>query len=155
MNLRPSQPHALTELYWSGSVLNSYTIALLIASPFWSGLMLAKGQGLAVLVMWVALGGMIALSVIEKPLFAYDPVRKMFVAPDGQEIPLSDIHSIEMDARDIYFIPKSHTIEGWHLSQRVWVLSPRRVLKKAAADYNWPLKDITHAVLRFGFWIAP
>lgn len=136
-------------------MLNIYTIALLVISPFWAGGLLSSKHGLTALVLFILCGGMIALSLIEKPLLAYDEAKKAFVSPSGETLALDQIDTIEMDVRDIYFIPKSQNDKGWHLSQRGWVLCPRRVLFALAQEHNWPLKDISHPISRFGFWLAP
>lgn len=154
----PSSPPAAdapVTLHWSGTVLNVYTVAFLLLAPFWAASALMRGQSLGVWLMLLLLAGLIGLSVIEKPLFSYDPVRKIFISPTGDELPLEQVAAIEMDARDIYFIPRSAKQEGWRLSQRCWVLSPRRRLKALAETHGWPLRDISQPLTRFGFWIAP
>ncbi|MFT4090126.1 MAG: hypothetical protein QM645_05300 [Asticcacaulis sp.] len=145
----------LIKLNWSGTVLNVYTVALLLLAPIWAASAIMRGEGGATWLMLILLAGLIALSIIDKPLFTYDPERKVFVASNGAEMPLDQLATIEMDARDIWFIPKNHTQPGWHLSQRCWVLVPRRRLKALAAAHDWPLKDISTPLTRFGFWIAP
>lgn len=145
----------LIRLNWSGTVLNVYTVALLLLAPFWAASAIWRGEGVAAWLVWLLLAGLIALSLIHKPLFSYDPERKLFIAPDGAEMPLDQLASIEIDTRDIWFIPKHHAQPGWHLSQRCWVLLPRRELTALAETHNWPLKDISKPLTRFGFWIAP
>ncbi|MFT3997060.1 MAG: hypothetical protein QM667_06615 [Asticcacaulis sp.] len=143
------------DVRWSATLLNSYTIALMVAAPFWAAWMVIEGRGYGGLILLVLVLGMIGLSLVPQPLFRYDPDRKVFILPDERTLALDQIDAIEMDARDIYFIPKSHSQDGWHLSQRCWVLSPRRKLKALAEEHGWPLKDITHPVSRFGFWLIP
>ncbi|ESQ80771.1 hypothetical protein [Asticcacaulis sp. YBE204] len=155
MNLNDPLETPLIDVQWSGTILNIHTIGLMLVTPFWGAFMVMDGKGLTLLVLFVLLGGMIGLSLVKKPLFRYDPDKRIFIAPDNQTLPLDQVDTIEMDARDIYFIPKSHTHEGWHLAQRCWVLSPRRVLKAHAETYGWPLKDIANPVVRFGCWIVP
>ncbi|UDF03639.1 hypothetical protein [Asticcacaulis sp. AND118] len=149
-------PETVTvDVRWSASLLNAYTIALMVAAPFWAAYMVMQGKGIGLVLLGLLLFGMISLSVLTKPLFSYDPERREFISPDRQVLSLDQIDSIEMDAHDIYFIPKSHSHDGWHLSQRCWVLAPRRTLKALAAQHGWPLKDIAHPLSRFGFWLVP
>jgi hypothetical protein len=155
MNLRQTQSRALTEVYWSGSLLNSYTIMLLVMSPFLAALLLALGAWLSCLLMFLGLSGMLALSALEKPLLAYDPIAKLFFSPFGAQIRLEDVDRIEINVHDLYVIPKSPHIKAWHMHQRVWTLVPRRVLQKLAAQYGWPLMDVTHPALRFIYWVVP
>jgi len=149
-----SEPQPV-EVHWSASLLNAYTVALMVAAPFWAAYMVMEGRGVGGLILLVLLLGMIGLCLVSKPLFRYDPERRVFIFPDERELTLEQVAAIEMDAHDIYFIPKSHSQEGCHLSQRCWVLSPRRRLKALAAEHGWPLKDIAHPVSRFGFWLVP
>jgi|GEM_PF-5329092 len=151
----PADNDPLIRLNWSGTVLNIYTVALLLCGPFWAASAIARGQGLGLWLIGVLLAGLMALSLIDKPLFSYDPVRQVFISPQGLEMPLAQVAAIEMDARDLWFIPKSHTQDGWRLSQRCWILVPRRQLMALAAAHNWPLTDISKPLTRFGFWIAP
>ena len=155
MTLKQSQPRALTEISWSGTMLNVYTIILMLFGPIWCGTMLADGLWPGPLILLVLLGGMIALSLTPKTLFSYDPVGQRFIKPDGDSMRLEDLAMIEMDAHDIYFIPKTHQIPGWHLCRRGWITAPRRVLMSQAEIYNWPIKDITHPISRLGSWIVP
>lgn len=155
MNIRESQARALTEIYWSGTVLNVYTITLMVIAPFWGGVMLSHGDIIVFIVLIILLAGMIALSLIDRPMFAYDPRAKLFILPEGDQIALEDVSSIDMDARDIYFIPKTQGVKGWHLHTRGWSLTPRRVLFKMAEQYKWPIKDVTRPLSRFGYWIIP
>jgi hypothetical protein len=155
MNIRESQLRALTEVYWSGTVLNVYTIALMVVTPFWGGSMLSNGQGIVFVILLILLAGMIGLSVIDKPMLAYDPKAKIFYSPEGDQIKLDDIATIELDARDIYIIPKVQGVKGWHLHTKGWSLTPRRSMFRLAEQYGWPIKDITHPLSRFGFWIIP
>lgn len=155
MTLTEVPTDAPVKIDWSGTVLNVHTITLLLVCPFWSAFLLTQGKALAVLVMVVLLAGMIGLCLVDKPMLTFDPKRNLFISPDGETFALDQLHAIEMDTRDIYFIPKSHAQSGWHLSQRCWVLSPRRSLQAAAKAYGWPLKDIAHPVSRFGFWLVP
>lgn len=136
-------------------MLNIYTIALLLLGPFWAASAIWRGEGVAAWLVWLLLAALIGLSLIDKPLFSYDPERRLFISPEGIELPLEQIAAIEMDARDIWFIPKSHTQTGWRSSQRCWVLLPRRRLKALAETHDWPLKDISRPLTRFGFWLAP
>ncbi|WP_298325273.1 hypothetical protein [Asticcacaulis sp.] len=146
---------SVIEVRWSATLLNTYTIALMLIAPFWAALMVTQGKGIGLVLLGLLLFGMISLSVLNKPLFSYDSERREFTAPDGKVLRLDQIDSIEMDAHDLYFIPKSHSQDGWHLSQRCWVLAPRRTLKALAAQQGWPLKDIAHPISRFGFWLVP
>lgn len=155
MNYRESQSRPLCELYWSGTVLNVYTIGLMLISPFWAGFLLRDEKYFTLCLMSVLLAALITLSLIEKPLLAFDPASKTLISPDGDRLSLENIDIIEMDTRDIYVIPKSQHIEGWHLAQRGWVLTPRRALMAMAKDHNLPIRDISHPFTRFGFWIAP
>jgi len=155
MTVDPVSEPQPVDVHWSASLLNAYTVALMVAAPFWAAFMVTEGRGIGGLILLVLLLGMIGLSVVSKPLFRYDPERRVFISPDEQELALDQIDAIEMDAHDIYFIPKSHSQDGWHLSQRCWVLSPRRRLKALAAEHGWPLKDIAHPLARFGFWLVP
>ncbi|ADU11814.1 hypothetical protein Astex_0113 [Asticcacaulis excentricus CB 48] len=146
---------SVIEVRWSATLLNTYTIALMLIAPFWAALMVTQGKEIGLVLLGLLLFGMISLSVLNKPLFSYDPERREFSAPDGKVLRLDQIESIEMDAHDLYFIPKSHSQDGWHLSQRCWVLAPRRTLKALASQQGWPLKDIAHPISRFGFWLVP
>jgi hypothetical protein len=151
-NNSPEKPFSLN---WSGTVLNVYTIGLLLIWPFWGAYLVGKGKGVVIIAMLILLGGLITLSLQPKPMFSYDVKDRRFTLPNGQSFGLDQLDSIEADTRDVYFIPKSHLEDGWHIKQKVWVLLPRRAFFEAARSYEWPVKDITKPLSRFGFWFMP
>jgi hypothetical protein len=155
MNIRESQARRLTEIYWSGTVLNVYTISLMLITPFWGAALLSSGHIIVFIVLLILLAGMIGLSFVDKPMLAYDPGKRLFYSPEGDQIRLEDIAMIELDARDIYFIPKTQGIKGWHLHTKGWTLTPRQVMFTLAKQHHWPIKDIAHPFSRYGFWIIP
>jgi len=155
MNVIKSQTRALTEVYWSGTVLNIYTIGLMLAYPFLCAYLWSSGHYASIFIVLVLVLTMAILSTIKRPLLAYDPQLKRFISPEAESLDLDQIEAIEMDVRDIYFITKSQSLNGWHLSQRGWVLTPRRVILQLAKEYGWPVKDITHPISRFGMWFVP
>lgn len=150
---KPQPPRE--DFFWNGTALNVYSIAILVAAPFWTASMILRENPAPILFLWICVIGLMALSAFEKSLFSYDTVTQTFTCFDGQTIGLSQIEAIEMDARDIYIIPKSHGIEGIHLKHRAWVLSPRRQLLEAASRYNWPLKDISTPFTRILYTLFP
>jgi hypothetical protein len=141
--------------FWNGTALNVYSVAFLVAAPFWTASMILRDNEGPILLLWFCVIGLMALSVFEKPLFSYDTATQIITTADGRTMALSQIEIIEMDARDIYIIPRSHGIEGIHLKHRAWVLSPRRQLLAAAKRYNWPLKDISTPFSRILYTLFP
>ena len=155
MNTKIAQKRALTEIYWSGTVLNIYTIGLMVLGPIWGAYLLSRGHTLSLFVLVFLILAMMAYSFVDKPLMAYDPERKVLITPDGFELALDQVRTIDMDARDLYVIPNDSALDAWRFSARGWVLSPRRTLQSLAKAYGWPLNDITRPIKRYGYWLLP
>jgi hypothetical protein len=140
---------------WNGTALNVYSIAFLVAAPFLTAAMILANNEAAIFFLWIIVLGLMALAAFEKPLFSYDAQTQTFEAHDGRKIALSQIEAIEMDAREIFFIPKSHHDLGMYFKQRCWVLSPRSELAAAAQRFGWPLKDISTPFSRTLYTLLP
>jgi len=114
----------------------------------------ARSGGLIPLFL-IMLALVVAWAIIDKPAFQYDINTQGFIASDEQFIPLMDIDRIELDGRDLYFIPRRRHQKGLHLKTRAWVVLPYKQILKEAEIHKWPIRDVTTPLGRILVWFMP
>jgi hypothetical protein len=149
-----SKPSVLT-LYWDQRPLNIVTIGLLLASPFWMASLIMRGLGGLIPLFLIMLGLVVTWAFVDKIAFRFDPETQSFMTPDNDIVSLSDIDRIELDGRDLYFIPRRRHQTRIHLKARAWVIAPSSEIFRAAKSYNWPIRDVTRPLGRILVWFMP